>query len=187
MVRRCASLSSSWPRRRSTRPVVLASSSASLSLALFMCSSCPRRRVFTWERPVLLGGRKPRCGRGRGPLLGKAFGDPGPELLDQQAPARVCSSPSTAPGSPDHQQWAPAASQTGPASGSHAARSPPSILTLGVEGLGTGERARPGSTGARWQGREGGAIPAARQEVRRRGQAGLWRGPCGCTQGPKST
>lgn len=64
-VHRCASLSSSSPRRWSTLPVVLASSSASVSLAFFKCSSCSRRRAFTWERPVLLDGQKTQwCGRG---------------------------------------------------------------------------------------------------------------------------
>lgn len=63
-VQRCASLSSSSPSRRSTLPVVLASSWASLSLAFFMCSSCSRSRLFTWERPVLLDSKNRAHSRG---------------------------------------------------------------------------------------------------------------------------
>lgn len=48
------------PCRRSKLCVVLASSRASVSLAFCMCSSCPRRRVFTWERPMLLDGQNPQ-------------------------------------------------------------------------------------------------------------------------------
>lgn len=61
-VQRCASRRPSSPRRRSTLPVAWASSSASVSLAFFMCWSCSRRRAFTWERPVLLDRRDRRRG-----------------------------------------------------------------------------------------------------------------------------
>lgn len=57
---RHTSRSSSSPCRRSKLCVVLASSLASVSLAFCMCSSCPRRRVFTWERPMLLDGQNPQ-------------------------------------------------------------------------------------------------------------------------------
>lgn len=89
LARRCASLSSSWPRRWSTRPAVLASSWASVSLALFMRSSCSLRRVFTCERPVLLDGRNPSgVTVGGWPLLRAVLRDPGPEL---PGPAGLCS------------------------------------------------------------------------------------------------
>lgn len=78
-VRRCASRSSSSAHRRGTLPVVLASSSASLSWAFLSCSSCSRRRAFTWERLVLLDGQG--CGSvivgGQPPLRPPAPRPPG--------------------------------------------------------------------------------------------------------------
>lgn len=69
--------------------MVLASSWASVSLALFMCCSCSLRRVFTWERPVLLDGRNHRgVTMGGWPLLRAVLRDSGSELL---GPAGLCS------------------------------------------------------------------------------------------------
>lgn len=78
-VQRWASLSSSSPRRWSMPSAVLASSSASLSLAFFTCSSCSRRRAFTWESPVLLDGPKPQqrdSGQVASPLKGSLRAQP---------------------------------------------------------------------------------------------------------------
>lgn len=93
-VRRCASRSSSSARRRSTLPVVLASSSASLSLAFRMCSSCSRRRAFTWERLVLLD----RQGRGSVIVGGwpplQTCSDPqAPDLLGSEDPSSTAAPP----------------------------------------------------------------------------------------------
>lgn len=100
--RRRASVSSSWPRRWSTPSVVLASSSASLSLAFFMCPSCSRRRVFTWESPVLLDGQTPQQ-LGHGPGLLERLPETQPTRLRpegrnrSQAALATCSESPMAP------------------------------------------------------------------------------------------
>lgn len=57
---RHTSRSSNLPCRRSKLCVVRVSSLANVSLAFCICSSCCRRRVFTWERLMLLNGQNPQ-------------------------------------------------------------------------------------------------------------------------------
>ena len=89
-VRRCASRRSSSARRRGMLPVVLASSSASLLWAFLSCSSCSRRRAFTWERLVLLDGQG--CGSvivGGWPPLTDVLRPQAPDLLGSDDPSLI--------------------------------------------------------------------------------------------------